>query len=112
MKMWIRDGHMAHNKNIALYLLCYLPLIPAGYTALSRTWDYKHGFGDILAGSLIGMAIAYFCFERSLGIYLDENQLRDPKPADNKQPAETNLSPNNDKPGELREVSVTGGGPE
>eukprot|EP01114_Cavostelium_apophysatum_P010281 TRINITY_DN2382_c0_g1_i1.p1 TRINITY_DN2382_c0_g1~~TRINITY_DN2382_c0_g1_i1.p1 ORF type:complete len:282 (-),score=22.70 TRINITY_DN2382_c0_g1_i1:516-1361(-) len=43
-------------------VLACLPLALACFVAVSRTMDYHHNFDDIIAGSLIGIASAYFAY--------------------------------------------------
>jgi len=43
-------------------IVAFIPLFAASLIAVSRTRDYHHSFTDILAGSVIGCAITYYCY--------------------------------------------------
>lgn len=45
-------------------VLCLLPFVPAIFTAISRTFDYRHFPSDIITGMVLGLLIGL------LGIYL------------------------------------------
>jgi len=52
-----------------LLCLCLLPMLGAGFVAVSRTRDYHHDFTDITAGTVIGTftgAVFYFVYFPSL----------------------------------------------
>jgi len=58
-----------HSGSMAKLLVAFLPQSLAIFIACSRTRDYHHNFSDILAGSLLGAAVAvmvYFCYYPSL----------------------------------------------
>jgi len=50
------------NHSFALSALVFCPFILCTFVAVSRTRDYKHNFSDILAGSLIGIFVAMWCY--------------------------------------------------
>jgi diacylglycerol diphosphate phosphatase/phosphatidate phosphatase len=52
------------QNNLALVLVSLVPLAGAGYIAVSRLQDYRHGPIDVLAGSLLGFVCAYFSYRR------------------------------------------------
>ncbi|GLV43962.1 uncharacterized protein CBL_12742 [Carabus blaptoides fortunei] len=45
-------------------VVCVLPLVLASCIAISRSCDYHHHEEDIVAGSLLGIAVAYFCYRQ------------------------------------------------
>ena len=45
-------------------VLCLLPFIPAIFTAISRTFDYRHFPSDVIVGMILGLVLGLF------GIYL------------------------------------------
>jgi len=49
-----------YSSSFALTAIVSSPLAVSTFVAVSRTVDYHHNFSDILAGSLIGIAAAYF----------------------------------------------------
>lgn len=52
------------GASMAVVLLCLAPLLGAAMIAISRLEDYRHGPLDVLGGTLLGFAIAYFNFRR------------------------------------------------
>jgi len=40
------------------------PLGLASYVAMSRTMDYRHHWEDVLAGSALGLGVAYFSYRQ------------------------------------------------
>ncbi|KAG9015579.1 hypothetical protein FRB94_000184 [Tulasnella sp. JGI-2019a] len=44
--------------------IAFLPLVGAILVAISRTMDYRHHFGDVVAGALVGMLTAWFCYRQ------------------------------------------------
>jgi membrane-associated phospholipid phosphatase len=43
-------------------IACVIPLIMAGFIAVSRTLDYHHDYSDILGGTIIGSFIGVMCY--------------------------------------------------
>jgi len=59
------DRSIVQTGNSVSGLASLVPLLLAGFIAVSRTMDYHHDFSDILAGSLLGAFVAiwsYFLF--------------------------------------------------
>jgi len=54
--------YAVHNNQLPLLLLCSAPLWLAAWIAMTRVKDYWHNYDDILAGSVIGIFIAYACY--------------------------------------------------
>lgn len=54
-------------------LLCGTPILLASYIALSRTQDYRHHFGDIFFGSLLGIFFASFSYFRYFNNFASED---------------------------------------
>lgn len=54
----------SHKTRIYKLLIAYIPLFIAGWIALSRTQDYRHHFGDITMGSIIGAAVSWGCYRK------------------------------------------------
>lgn len=52
------------QNNLALVLVALIPLCGAGYIAVSRLQDYRHGPLDVLAGCILGFTSAYFSYRR------------------------------------------------
>lgn len=44
---------------IAVFFLSY---VPAFFTAISRTQDYRHFAVDVIAGGILGTTVTYLCF--------------------------------------------------
>lgn len=44
---------------IAMFFLSY---VPAFFTAISRTQDYRHFAADVIAGGILGTTVTYLCF--------------------------------------------------
>ncbi|KAG8865164.1 hypothetical protein FRB96_000053 [Tulasnella sp. 330] len=44
--------------------IAFLPLAGATLVAISRTMDYRHHFGDVVAGALVGLITAWFCYKQ------------------------------------------------
>lgn len=52
------------RANVASVLLALLPLTGAVLIAISRLEDYRHDVFDVIAGSTLGMAFAYWSYRR------------------------------------------------
>lgn len=52
------------RANMAVVLLCMVPLLGAALIAVSRLEDYRHDVFDVVTGSVLGMAITYFNWRR------------------------------------------------
>lgn len=52
------------RASMAVVILCLAPLLCAALIAISRLEDYRHGPLDVIGGSILGFAIAYFNFRR------------------------------------------------
>lgn len=52
------------RANMAVVLLCLVPLLGAALIAVSRLEDYRHDVFDVVTGSVLGIAIAYFNWRR------------------------------------------------
>ncbi|CCH43768.1 Lipid phosphate phosphohydrolase 1 [Wickerhamomyces ciferrii] len=63
----------SNRKRIHLLLLSVLPEFIALFIALSRTQDYRHHFGDIFMGTLIGVGISYITYRKIFPSFADEN---------------------------------------
>lgn len=44
------------------FVIAVLPALGALLITISRTEDYRHDVYDVSTGSLIGMAITYYCY--------------------------------------------------
>ena len=64
--LWLCGQLLTENIYVGIWRkwLAGLPLVGASLIALSRTEDYRHHFVDILVGSILGYAIAYFYYGR------------------------------------------------
>lgn len=62
-------GHVGRVFKPILQLVC---LLVAWFVALSRVMDYKHHWSDVLAGALLGSAIAIFMFFMRYWAYVGE----------------------------------------
>ncbi|EGC38815.1 hypothetical protein DICPUDRAFT_75571 [Dictyostelium purpureum] len=56
-RVFLRDG-----GNIFTALICLSPFMVSSLVAVSRVVDYHHNFDDILAGSVLGLAISSFVY--------------------------------------------------
>ncbi|CAL1541613.1 unnamed protein product [Lymnaea stagnalis] len=55
-----------NSQHSSLRLIAFLvPLVVATLVAASRTSDYHHHWQDVLAGSFIGLMVAYMCFRQN-----------------------------------------------
>jgi len=54
--------HTDHTSSFAKSVLMVSPMTIAFFVALSRTIDYHHNYSDIIAGGLIGVAVAYLVY--------------------------------------------------
>lgn len=52
------------RASLATALLCLLPPLGAALVAISRLEDYRHDVGDVIAGSLLGLGVAYMNWRR------------------------------------------------
>ena len=52
------------HTDLARVLVALAPLIGATLIAISRLEDYRHDVYDITIGSLLGMLVAYFSYQR------------------------------------------------
>ncbi|KAK5129737.1 hypothetical protein LTR08_002913 [Meristemomyces frigidus] len=52
------------RASLAVALVCLAPLLGAALIAISRLEDYRHDFADVISGSALGFAVAYFNWRR------------------------------------------------
>ncbi|KAI9224840.1 phosphatidic acid phosphatase type 2/haloperoxidase, partial [Blastocladiella britannica] len=50
------------RRNAWIKTVLVLLIVPAAFTALSRSRDYRHHWQDIFVGSLLGTVVAYFWY--------------------------------------------------
>lgn len=70
LSLWLAGqfGVFSHSSrflalgNTIKALLCLGPILFASYVALSRTEDYRHRGSDIIAGTLIGVIVAWISY--------------------------------------------------
>lgn len=62
--LFTEKGKINKDMFFARCVVCFLPLIPAIFTAISRTFDYRHFPSDVITGMIIGLIFGF------LGIYL------------------------------------------
>lgn len=65
LSMWLcgKLGVLSRNRgNACGVILCLAPLMVATAVALSRVCDNHHHWEDVLAGSVLGLTITYFCY--------------------------------------------------
>lgn len=60
------------RANLATVLVCMAPLVGAAMIAISRLEDYRHDVFDVVSGSVLGLAIAYFNWRRYYPSLLDK----------------------------------------
>jgi diacylglycerol diphosphate phosphatase/phosphatidate phosphatase len=67
LRLWMHDRSsgqivMGHKKPVrfarVVSILCYFPMVFAGFIAASRVVDNKHFPADVVGGSVLGVAIA------------------------------------------------------
>ena len=66
LSLWIWGQFRVFQRNTPMYafvLLC-MPLLLAFYIALSRTQDYRHHFGDVFMGGIIGCAVGFGVYHK------------------------------------------------
>jgi len=56
LHLYDRNGHAVRDW------IAFIPLVGAALIAITRTMDYRHHPTDVIAGSLVGIVIAYFCY--------------------------------------------------
>jgi len=58
----MRIFRQTSGSMVSKMMVIFVPIVAAGYVAVSRTVDYHHNFSDIIAGSLLGsgMAIPFY----------------------------------------------------
>lgn len=61
--LWFYNEYAKTNKNGIIKMLCFVPFLIALDVATSRIYDFKHGYYDIITGSIIG------AFGAVLGVY-------------------------------------------
>ncbi|CAK4032562.1 diacylglycerol pyrophosphate phosphatase 1 [Lecanosticta acicola] len=61
------------RANLATVILCMAPLVGAAMIAISRLEDYRHDVFDVVSGSTLGLAIAYFNWRRYYPSLLSRN---------------------------------------
>jgi len=54
----------AGGRDLTRALVCLLPLLIAGWIAISRCEDYRHDVYDVSAGSVLGLSLAYLSYRR------------------------------------------------
>jgi len=59
-KLRILSNH--NGSMVAKTMIVFSPLLISMLIAVSRTMDYHHNFGDIVAGSLLGAGISLFTY--------------------------------------------------
>ena len=52
------------RASLFVVLVCLVPLLGAAMIAISRLEDYRHDVADVIAGSLLGILIAYLNWRR------------------------------------------------
>lgn len=81
------------RADLARVLIALCPLLGAFLVAASRTADYRHDVYDVTAGSLLGLATAYFGYRRYYRSLWDPQcHVPYPSPADDKA-AERRIHP-------------------
>lgn len=60
LKIFNEDGRGSGTR----LSFCLAPLMVAVLISISRTCDYHHHYTDVIAGAIIGIAIAYLCYRQ------------------------------------------------
>lgn len=55
---------LRRSRGLACAVVAALPAIGAALITISRTQDYRHDVFDVIAGTAIGAACAWFCYRR------------------------------------------------
>jgi diacylglycerol diphosphate phosphatase/phosphatidate phosphatase len=71
--LWLYYGYGKNNKTKVMKILSFTPMLLAFDIATSRIYDFKHGYFDILSGSLIG-ALGAIVSVYHLGINHEEQE--------------------------------------
>ncbi|XP_030031137.2 phospholipid phosphatase 5-like [Manduca sexta] len=80
LSMWLcgKLGVFSRSRGHGYRIVtCLVPLVIGGAVAISRWCDNHHHWEDILAGVLLGFALAYFCY-RQYYLPLDSNSSGQP----------------------------------
>lgn len=77
LTLWLLGQFKLMQSNsrepIYKYLIVFLPVLGLTYIALSRTQDYRHHFGDVISGSILGLVFAWVFYHRYFPKFTDED---------------------------------------
>ncbi|GMM34173.1 hypothetical protein DASC09_014980 [Saccharomycopsis crataegensis] len=80
LSLWLAGQLKAFKPRVPIWKLCVAgsPTVLAAYIALSRTQDYRHHFGDIMFGGIIGVIVAIVVYLKYFRSVFDFNKCHAP----------------------------------
>jgi diacylglycerol diphosphate phosphatase/phosphatidate phosphatase len=71
MRIWDRKGFTLKSW------LLLIPITAASLIAISRTMDYRHHSTDVLAGAIMGVLVAWYCYRQYYPVSMNSTMGRE-----------------------------------